>query len=376
MLGAGRSGTSLLMNLLVKMGVEISTDTKDSSIQNIDGTFEDSTIFNAQTSLYKSFSSNAYLPLPHWWINDQRSVKVANTLKQYISMERDCSKTIFGFKDPKTASLLPLWNKVFNATKTTPLYIYIVRNPESVCKSLVENYHIDPGVAELYWLSSNVNCLKNTGGNVFVIHYHELFETQAEDIFKNLDKHLNLDFPGNFNDLVSDTIKPEMNRSQWGSYEITNMWVKRIYKELLKVNGYNFDRSSLIKLINEYLDESNNFVGWITAAHTIIADSVKKNNRSLGGTTTELKKLTKNSNDLLIHSIELKEALQESRITILKKDDDIKQIKAEANKLRASANKLRASTSFRIGHLLVESLKTPGMNTLLLPYRMFRVLYK
>ena len=42
----------------------------------------------------------------------------------------------FGFKDPRTAELMPLWHQIFNELKLAPKLVLCLRNPAQVARSL------------------------------------------------------------------------------------------------------------------------------------------------------------------------------------------------------------------------------------------------
>ena len=49
-------------------------------------------------------------------------------------MRSECKRTgkIWGFKDPLTAILLPMWQEIFDELHLEPFYIQAVRHPGSV----------------------------------------------------------------------------------------------------------------------------------------------------------------------------------------------------------------------------------------------------
>ena len=54
-------------------------------------------------------------------------------------------RSIFGFKDPRTAKLLPFWKLVFERFKFEVKYVLAIRHPLSVVKSLAKRDRFAPG---------------------------------------------------------------------------------------------------------------------------------------------------------------------------------------------------------------------------------------
>jgi hypothetical protein len=66
-LGAGRSGTSLLMQILVGMGMQVSRNLIPANVSNPEGFFEDADFKDIQAELYSCLNVTVSLPLPENW---------------------------------------------------------------------------------------------------------------------------------------------------------------------------------------------------------------------------------------------------------------------------------------------------------------------
>ena len=60
----------------------------------------------------------------------------------------------------------------------------------------------------------------------------------------------------------------------------------------------------------------------------------------------------------------------------MKEEITVHKALAEQDKLKGQLRVIRNSFSFRLGNMLVQAVYRPGRNTILLPYRLFRLCYK
>jgi len=71
---------------------------------------------------------------------------------------------VFGFKDPRTALLLPFWKEVFAHCKLEVSYLLAIRNPISVIRSLEQRDRFDLEKSALLWLTHTVSMMEGTSG--------------------------------------------------------------------------------------------------------------------------------------------------------------------------------------------------------------------
>jgi lipopolysaccharide biosynthesis protein len=75
----------------------------------------------------------------------------------------------FSLKDPRTAVLLPFWEKVFITGDFDVRYILAIRNPVSVANSLARRDSFDPEKSFLLWAEHMVSGLANVGMRPFIL---------------------------------------------------------------------------------------------------------------------------------------------------------------------------------------------------------------
>ncbi|MGI0500976.1 sulfotransferase family protein [Limnospira platensis] len=271
-LGPGRSGTSLLTQLLESMGMKISENLSQPNLSNIEGFWEDADIVNLHKKLLIDINANPYLPLPDNWMNTNATEEAKNQIKQILNRESNLNSTIWGFKDPRINAFLPLWFQVLNSLRYTPIFVLSVRHISAVAISCFKQYGTSQYIAELLWLNRIIDALHYTSADCFIVHYEDWFAqpsklAQELLIYTGLDQH----FTGNVNEAFKDIIKPNLNRSVHEEYQVKNEYVLKLYDVLKDCRGADFDRTRLMAVVKECRQAMDGFKGWYLIAQENIA---------------------------------------------------------------------------------------------------------
>jgi hypothetical protein len=284
-LGANRSGTSLLMQILVKMGLEISNNLIAANLSNAEGFFEDADIVKIHTALYDCLKTPAYLPLPENWVNSECARIAKRELKMLMGKRIEESTKLFGIKDPRTSNFLPLWRFIFNELSLIPIFVLAVREPRHMVISYTQQYSATHSMAELVWLLRTLEALENTAADCFVAHYEDWF-SEPKQLSQALLRYTGLDqdFKGNLSDVLANTIKPNLNRASMNDYEVQNPYVLKLYAALQECHGADFDRERLMAVVKECRQAMEGFKGWYQLAHQA--------NKKLADTLAQLEKVT------------------------------------------------------------------------------------
>lgn len=181
-LGMDRSGTSLCMNILNCLGVDLGEGLMKPHEQNPQGFFEFCRIRELQDDLLAKLQTNwrtskIVKPWPAaWWRLCDSIMPIRDELEVFVKHQMEISKAIWGFKDPRTARLLPVWKDIFIKLNLKPYYILAVRNPIAVAQSLRKRDNICQADAELLWLERNLEALSYTGDRLSaIVHYEDWF---------------------------------------------------------------------------------------------------------------------------------------------------------------------------------------------------------
>ena len=176
-LGMARSGTSAIARGLKALGVSLGDKlTPASDRWNPKGFFEDTDI------VYK-INRGALYALDHPWM----SVNLVEKLKQgtgslqdlklsavSLLKQRIANTQYWGFKDPRTAKLIPFWQEVFATLGVEDSYVIALRNPLSSAHSYQHLSGCDLEEALLLWLMHLIPAVEGTHGKTRVVVSYDM----------------------------------------------------------------------------------------------------------------------------------------------------------------------------------------------------------
>jgi hypothetical protein len=183
-LGMHRSGTSLCANMLQMLGVDMA-DASGASPANERGHWERSRINDLNDLVFAAFGrrwvdASHVLALPDGWLEDARVQQVQAALVGWLAPRLGGGRA-FGFKDPRTARLMPMWRQVYERLGAVPRYVFCVRDPAQVARSLSARDRMARGQAEYRWLVYNADAVAGVAGApVCVVPYEDWFSRPVE----------------------------------------------------------------------------------------------------------------------------------------------------------------------------------------------------
>jgi hypothetical protein len=181
-LGMHRSGTSLCAHVLHAMGVDMA-DTPGASPDNAKGHWERARINDLNDEVLALFGrgwaqASHVLALPEHWASDPRVLTVQDRLVAYL---RPLVGGVFGFKDPRTARLMTMWRGVFRALGARPRFVFCVREPGQVVRSLRARDRMMEAQGEYRWLIYNADAVVGVGGDpACIVSYEDWFSRPVE----------------------------------------------------------------------------------------------------------------------------------------------------------------------------------------------------
>src|SRR5271156_678413 len=167
-LGMHRSGTSLCANMLQMLGVDMA-EASGAGPANERGHWERARINDLNDLVFTAFGrrwadASHVLALPEGWLDDARVQQVQAALVGYMAPRIGAGQA-FGFKDPRTARL-----------EAVPRYVFCVRDPGQVARSLSARDRMTRGQAEYRWLVYNADAVAGVAGaQVCVVPYEDWF---------------------------------------------------------------------------------------------------------------------------------------------------------------------------------------------------------
>lgn len=170
-LGMHRSGTSAITRGLKALGVELGERMMiPLPDQNAKGFWEDSDIYELDekilAALGRTWHSLSLIEPAEW-----QKPALKNLEKQALELvgSRVARYPLWGFKDPRTARLLPFWQPVFRQLGIAESYVIGLRNPLSVAKSLAALNGFTAEKSYLLWLEHLLPALSETAGKPRVV---------------------------------------------------------------------------------------------------------------------------------------------------------------------------------------------------------------
>jgi hypothetical protein len=179
-LGMHRSGTSALCRSLLTMGINLGSNLNPPHETNPKGHWEDLKIleFNENLLMTVGMSWNTLSSLS---IERMQLIQKTELIDQARDILRSkisgSNNKLFGFKEPRTAKLLPFWQKVFQGEPYQVAYLLPFRNPLSVAQSLQNRNGFELIKSYLLWLLHVIPCLAETAGSQrILVNYDDLLE--------------------------------------------------------------------------------------------------------------------------------------------------------------------------------------------------------
>ncbi|MBN1141573.1 MAG: glycosyl transferase family 1 [Deltaproteobacteria bacterium] len=192
--GMHRSGTSVIARGLRVLGVDLGDRLLPPASDNDKGFWEDIDVVALNEEVLRSFGLEWHTlrPVP----GEELPLLPAEYLARGAALLGNKLETAacFGFKDPRTARLLPFWREVFGRLPVELGYVIACRNPVSVANSLSKRDGMEVGKAYSLWLDHMLSCLTQTAGQRRVVVDYDRFLADPEGQLRRLATALKLDF--------------------------------------------------------------------------------------------------------------------------------------------------------------------------------------
>jgi glycosyltransferase involved in cell wall biosynthesis len=199
-LGMHRSGTSLTTAILHTAGVQLSEDLMAPNEFNRMGYFESSSIAEVHDGILEALggswmSSTTLRPFPERWWKRPEIVPFKQRLMEIVERELDAGEYVWGFKDPRTARLLPLWNEIIEEMQLDARFVLAIRDPRDVARSLHAREQLSAVLSELLWLEHNAAVLSVLGNKLHAVASYERWFTDPAGQAKEMLAALDLEIP-------------------------------------------------------------------------------------------------------------------------------------------------------------------------------------
>lgn len=190
-LGMHRSGTSLTANFLHEIGVDFGEDLTAGDESNEAGYWESQTIRLIHKQILARLNCQWHNPplfFPPDWQHNPEIRKLRGELLRFVRSQCEKTEKVWGFKDPRTAVLLPMWQEIFDELQLEPYYVLAVRHPAPVAASLSKRDDLSFSHSQLLWLKSNLGMLLHTENKLrATVDYDCWFDSATEQARRLID---------------------------------------------------------------------------------------------------------------------------------------------------------------------------------------------
>ncbi len=238
-LGMHRSGTSLCSHILSAIGVEMTDKipgpgAASTTPDNPRGHWERWEIVEFHDRILGLFNRDYSgrfhdFPLPVAWWADPRVAQIRREMIGFLQTRM--GDGYFGFKDPRTVRLMPVWHQILRELKLSPKVVFCLRNPAQVARSLHYRDRLDPEIGEYRWLVHIVDFFRYANAfDVCTVEYEGWFK---EPNLEKLKQFLDLPWQQSELDLglmLSGIIDPGARHDDYEYREASQPLVRSLYK--------------------------------------------------------------------------------------------------------------------------------------------------
>ncbi|EEY46436.1 glycosyltransferase [Vibrio mimicus] len=191
-LGMHRSGTSALTKVLQIMGVSLSENLMPGGEFNPKGHWEDLDVVSINDRLLAESGAVWSSPTRSEINFDSKLVSILLDEAVLLVTQRVEKFALWGFKDPRTSRLLPFWQKVFKRAGVEAKYVYALRNPLDIARSLKRRDGITHKHSYILWLVHTLpNLMLLKDESVEFVSFSDLLE-RPQQVIERLKKQLDI----------------------------------------------------------------------------------------------------------------------------------------------------------------------------------------
>lgn len=170
--GVGRSGTSLAMQALQRLGVGLSGDLVPASETNARGTFEDVGIRKLMKVLGGHFGHFQGRARPEDWREDPLSQETERRLRDHLDKAAaDCESPVLAVKFPLASAYLPIWRDACAVIGLPLDLVWATRNAQDTLASFVKAYDFTPAIIENRYLLRSLHLMEDLPLDAFLLPY-------------------------------------------------------------------------------------------------------------------------------------------------------------------------------------------------------------
>ncbi len=242
-LGMHRSGTSAIARAINLLGVYLGEekDICNASFDNPEGFWEQLGIRDFHDSLLSEFgkSWDTETPLKGGW---DKAVGVQPFKAQLLDLVQRLfgSHSLWGWKEPRTCLVLPLWKSLLADLKAELACLFIVRSPLDIAESLRKRNGFSLKKSYGIWFNYNISALRALSDVPAVFVHYDRFLENWELELKRCAQGLGVPWPNDGSRLknaMASFLRPHLRHSFSNASDLQDVPgpVQELYSILLKL---------------------------------------------------------------------------------------------------------------------------------------------
>ena len=240
-LGAHRSGTSVCSHVLTALGIDMADDPTPKP-SNPKGHWERWELVEFHDRILRMFNRAYLTPLhdlsmPQGWSTDPRVGDIKSEIISFLD-RRMVSGVPFGFKDPRTARLLRLWQEIFNELDRQVKIVVCLRNPAEVARSLNERDGLPLDMGEYRWFRYMVDIFSHFHKDYICTIEYEAWFGDVDYNIKQLAQFLGLDLAtlSDATVAIREIIDPRLRHDDSSSRSAQQPLIHNFYETVRRLN--------------------------------------------------------------------------------------------------------------------------------------------
>ncbi len=223
-IGKHRSGTSAVTLALRELGLYLGPEQdifKPDSF-NEDGNLENIRISQMNQQLSAEFEADGTSTgsVPSNWKERPGFDLLIEAASKFLPKDFE-GHSLWGWKDPRTTLLLPVYKEIFKRMGSRPHFVMPVRNPLEVAKSMARRDNVSQNVAVGLWIHYVLTALHDLEPGALTLLLYETFLLDPRGCLESCLADLEVEIAGGRWDAVRNAVRSDLNHNQTPVEEIS-----------------------------------------------------------------------------------------------------------------------------------------------------------
>ena len=254
-LGAHRSGTSFLTQIMSVLGFDLGKTLMLPSYDNPRGFWENELIVGIHDGIFRAFGKDwtTAPAMDEDWLNSDAARDAAYSILEIIEADFNGRNPVL-IKDPRLSVLHPLWDRIAEQLNRPLIKVTILRSPESIAASVRRRNGMDVGDARLMTLQYLRHASESLDKNSDMLIYEHLVKMDGGTLYNTIVETLGMEI-GNRNPNIINQI--ERIKGVNLNHQSFNSKIQKSYLELIDIESPQISVADVIPYLKDCLDIPN-----------------------------------------------------------------------------------------------------------------------